>query len=56
MLAKAGDETIVESILRAYQLFIHICGANDLVAPRYAMFSLACTSSCTNVARLGMHS
>jgi hypothetical protein len=39
MLTKAGDESIVEGILRAYQLFIHICGSNELIAPRFAFFS-----------------
>jgi len=34
MLSKAGDEAKVVSILTGYQLFIQICGANELLAPR----------------------
>jgi hypothetical protein len=41
MLTKAGDEPIVESILRAYQLFIHICGSNELIAPRCALTAIS---------------
>lgn len=58
MLTKAGDESIVEGILRAYQLFIHICGSNELIAPRDAFLTSLChfaipSSSVTITAETG---
>ncbi len=42
MLSKSSDESTIESILRSYQLFIHICGICHLSTPRDAFLTSLC--------------